>query len=244
METAITSAAMPSLNDRALSAWDYPKTPRMLRGYRIFAPGFRLLPVAGLALAFAVVLCAGCSDQVDEDVSGQVSGEAADSESGRLDLDDLRNMAVVGNAGAQFALGMIYATGDGVPEDTAVALQWMEKAAEQGHRQAQYELGSYYTLDHLARDYAKAADWLRRSAEQGYAPAQTSLGILYAAGQGVQQDFAEAFAWLSLAEEFGPNELAAESKRKVLKYLTPEELTRGLDLTDAYRDRMEKLRRH
>jgi hypothetical protein len=206
--------------------------------------GQRLWGYFGRALCLSVALCAGCSDQAGEAVSGQATGEAVGFENGRLGLDALRNMAAAGNAGAQFALGMIYATGDGVEVvDTTLGLQWMEKAAEQDHMQAQYELGSYYTLDHPERDYGKATEWLRRSAKQGYGPAQTSLGILYAAGKGVEQDFAEAFAWLSLAEESGPNELAIESKQKVLRYLTPEEFMRGLDLADSYRRHMESLQR-
>jgi TPR repeat protein len=170
-----------------------------------------------LILFFFLALCAACSD--DETTSSALDPTSG-SGNNIPDLAQLRGFADAGDAGAQFALGMIYATGDGVTTDRAVALDWMEKAAAQGHMQAQYEPGSYYILDHPARDFGKAAHWLRLSALQGYASAQISLGILYAAGRGVPRDFAEAFAWLSLAEALGQDPLAIESKRKVEQLLT------------------------
>jgi TPR repeat protein len=72
-----------------------------------------------LILFFFLVLCAACSD--DETTSSAldpISGSGADTS----DLGQLRAFADAGDAGAQFALGMIYTTGDGVAADRAVAL--------------------------------------------------------------------------------------------------------------------------
>ena len=49
-----------------------------------------------------------------------------------------------GHAGAQYNLGLRYATGRGVPEDDAEAVRWYRMAAEQGHAGAQYALGFMY----------------------------------------------------------------------------------------------------
>ena len=45
--------------------------------------------------------------------------------------------AETGYAPDQYTLGLIYANGDGVPEDDAEAVRWYRLAAEQGHASAQ-----------------------------------------------------------------------------------------------------------
>src|SRR6266699_2612959 len=49
-----------------------------------------------------------------------------------------------GDAAAQFQLGMLYASGMGVPRDIVKAAKWHRKAAEQGLTTAQYQLGLDY----------------------------------------------------------------------------------------------------
>ena len=61
------------------------------------------------------------------------------------DTPDLfRQAAEQGHASAQFNLGLMYATGEGVPEDDAEAVRWYRMAAEQGHAGAQFNLGLMY----------------------------------------------------------------------------------------------------
>ena len=69
--------------------------------------------------------------------------------------------------------------------------------AENGHAQAQYELGEAFFRGELgvAQDETEAAKWFRKAAEQNLAEAQYNLGVCYAKGQGVAQDAAEAVAW-------------------------------------------------
>ena len=43
---------------------------------------------------------------------------------------------------------------------------------------------------------AEAVKWLRKAADQGYAIAQTQLGYMYYGGEGVPQNYSEAYAWL------------------------------------------------
>ena len=52
-----------------------------------------------------------------------------------------RMAAEQGSADAQFALGVMYGNGDGVPRDYSEAVKWWRKAAEQGFAPAQYNLG-------------------------------------------------------------------------------------------------------
>ena len=50
------------------------------------------------------------------------------------DFDILMRGAQQGRAGAQFCVGYMYATGDGVRENHQEAAKWFRKAAEQGHK--------------------------------------------------------------------------------------------------------------
>ena len=117
-------------------------------------------------------------------------------------LAKLYQQAQAGDAAAQLDLGLRYVTGKGIAPDERAALRWIGKAAAQGHAAAQFELGSYYTLE-PHRDFGRAAALLRQSALQGFAPAQTSLALLYLTGAGVPEDRVEACAWLLLAAEQG-----------------------------------------
>ena len=105
-------------------------------------------------------------------------------------------LAEQGVAQAQYSLGFMYATGRGVPQDNAAAINWYRKAAELGHASAQNNLGVMYTAGRgVPQDYAEAARWYRRAAEQGNVLARNNLGFVYANGQGVPQDYAEAVKW-------------------------------------------------
>ena len=50
-----------------------------------------------------------------------------------------------GHAGAQFNLGVIYAKGQGIPQDNQQATHWFHLAAKQGHSGAQFNLGVMYS---------------------------------------------------------------------------------------------------
>jgi TPR repeat protein len=45
----------------------------------------------------------------------------------------------------------------------------------------------------------KEFNWYRKSAEQANVEAQYNLGQMYANGEGVPEDYVEAYAWLSIA---------------------------------------------
>ncbi|HEV2470730.1 MAG TPA: GAF domain-containing protein [Candidatus Sulfotelmatobacter sp.] len=59
-------------------------------------------------------------------------------------FDQLTQMAHKGDPAAQNALGLRYATGDGVKLNELEAVRWFTKAAEQGNVPAQSKLGSIY----------------------------------------------------------------------------------------------------
>jgi TPR repeat protein/putative methionine-R-sulfoxide reductase with GAF domain len=76
-------------------------------------------------------------------------------------LDQLRQMADNGDPAAQNALGLRYATGDGVRPDDHQALNWFTKAAEQGYIPAQSKLGSvYYRGRDIPQNFSQAYFWM------------------------------------------------------------------------------------
>ena len=78
----------------------------------------------------------------------------------------------------------------------------LKTKAEQGHIDAQLNLGMMYYHGHeITQDYKLAFYWFQKAAEQGESLAQYRLGNMYSKGEGVTQDFIEAHKWLSIAEK-------------------------------------------
>ena len=123
---------------------------------------------------------------------------------GTPDTPAVRERANRGDAEAQNNLGLLYDTGQGVPQDYATARGWYEKAAAQGNSSAQQNLGLlYYMGNGVPQHYTVARQWWEKAAAQGNANAQTTLGLLYANGQGVLQDYAKAQQWWKQAAAQG-----------------------------------------
>ena len=114
-------------------------------------------------------------------------------------------LAEQGDAGAQYQLGVMYAGGEGVPQDDSEALRWYHMAAEQGNAVAQRELGLMYsTGEGVPQDDVEATRWFRKAAEQGEGTAQLFLSDMYAAGAGgVPRDKVEEARWFRKAVEQG-----------------------------------------
>jgi tetratricopeptide (TPR) repeat protein len=94
------------------------------------------------------------------------------------------------------------------------AVRRYRKAAEQGHAQAQVNLGALYSKGlGVGQDYTEAVKWYRKAAEQEHAQAQNNLGVMYSEGQGVMQDFKEAARWYRKAAEQGVNYAKEALKR-------------------------------
>jgi len=76
------------------------------------------------------------------------------------DVHGYREGADQGVAWQQAALGYLYLTGQGVPQDYAESLKWYNKAAGQGFPEAQYFLAFiYFDGRGVPRDYSKAYFW-------------------------------------------------------------------------------------
>lgn len=149
-------------------------------------------------------------------------------------LEEWRPLALTGHAPAQFNLGVMYANGQGVPQDYKVAVEWFGKAAQQGHTSAQNNLGVMYE-DGLGvpQDYKTAVEWYGKAARQGLALAQNNLGVMYDNGRGVPQLRVVAYALFNLSAAGDPSENNAASKNRegLLETMSRAEIQAGQDLT-------------
>ena len=120
-------------------------------------------------------------------------------------------LAKEGYAKAQAALAWMYHTGNGVPKDTKVAVEWYLKAAKQGHTIAQNNLGVMYENGlGTPVNLKAAAAWYRDAADSGYPYAQYNIGRMYAEGLGVKQDIDEAKYWWRTASRQGVKKATEE----------------------------------
>jgi TPR repeat protein len=81
------------------------------------------------------------------------------------DIAALKKKAEQGDASAQFNLGAMYSSGQGVPQDYKEAVIWYRKAAEQGYANAQALLGVVYGLGQgVPQDYVESHKWINLAA--------------------------------------------------------------------------------
>lgn len=165
-------------------------------------------------------------------------------------FEEMRVNAEQGNAHAQFRVGRIYDENylfflavdkdsdvdssisfRKIKKDSAEAMKWYHKAADQGHTEAQIQLGyGYSTGEGVELDYAVGMKWYRKAAEQGDAQGQYMLGLIYSQSIGVQKDVVEAMKWFRKAAKQG--HVAAQSEinsRDDKGDLTPESKREGIE---------------
>ncbi|MGE5563307.1 MAG: SPOR domain-containing protein [Bacillota bacterium] len=107
-----------------------------------------------------------------------------------------RPLAEKGDPEAQFDLGQAYRWGRGVALNLAAAKTWYERAANQGQVDAQTTLG---LLLFQNGEQAQGLKWLKKAAEQDEPRAQLVYGTALVNGDGVTQDPALGYAFVSRA---------------------------------------------
>jgi len=159
------------------------------------------------------------------------------------ELQILRPLAEQGNALAQLGLGVMYANGQGVPQDDAQAVVWYRKAAEQGDADAQTIVALMYVNGHgVSQDYTQALIWYRKAADQGNDRAQFGLGLMYANGHGVPQDYVRAHMWFNIAAAAAAAGASDGSVRDAVKWrdlvatrMTPAQIAEGRRLAREWK---------
>lgn len=109
----------------------------------------------------AVLRSAEQGNPVAEYSVGRFYFDKATSASARAKgLADILDAATRNLAMAQDFMGMIYLQGRGVPQDTTVAMQWLNRAADYGAPAAQLQLGNMYAAGEVVpTDKGRAYFW-------------------------------------------------------------------------------------
>jgi TPR repeat protein len=111
----------------------------------------------------------------------------AAKEAFQKDLKVITPKAEAGDSEAQYQLGKHYDYGWGVERDALEAAKWYEKAAIQGHIEAQHSLGLLNTHagNYIFANPEDSVKWFRTAAEHGHPSSQHFLADAYVEGSGV-----------------------------------------------------------
>lgn len=127
----------------------------------------------------------GCSDR---------SRDSATFQGTPVDPEAERRLAALTELGerdpkAAYDLGLRFLRGDGVDRNSYQAIQWMRKAGEGGHTEAQFALGRLYLMgfEEMGSDPQEAEAWLTRAAANGHRGAKALLSDAQAAKKDEQR---------------------------------------------------------
>ena len=137
-----------------------------------------------------------------------------------------RPLAEKGDADAEFNLGQAYRLGRGVPTNLSAAKTWFERAATQGHLDAETTLGLLLFQNGEQPDGLK---WLKKAAAKDEPRALLVYGTALVNGDGVAQDPVLGYAYVSraAAQGLGP----AKTTLDQLDQLLPvTDRKRGIDI--------------
>lgn len=128
-------------------------------------------------------------------------------------------------APAQYELGFLYFGTGAIPRDLAESLRWFLLAAEQGHHEAEEAAADLYVDPNgpAGLNYPEAFRLYSLAAAAGNAAAQYDLGIMYALGEGIPVDNAEAYYWVVLAARAGTVQSAAGAMDIIAAELTEKQ---------------------
>jgi hypothetical protein len=114
------------------------------------------------------------------------------------------------------------------------AMDKFKALAEQGDKQAQFNVGAlYHHGEGVAQDDKQAALWGAKAADQGHLDAMDSLGVRYAKGEGVEKDMVQAYKWFSIAS-LSKHASAASNAKYAATQLTPEQLDQAQNLAKEW----------
>ena len=131
-----------------------------------------------------------------------------------LAFEYYRRAADDGNPAAGNAIGDLYRSGRGVPQDLKRAIAWYGWAADRGSAAAQLTLGYLYANGQgVTADDARAVDLYERAARQNLPGALNNLGFMVEHGRGVPRNLAEAASLYRRAAELGDRDAESNLAR-------------------------------
>jgi uncharacterized protein len=122
-------------------------------------------------------------------------------------LREFRIAALNGDARAQYNLGVMYRTGNGVSQDYQEADRWYRNASEHGHVLAQFSLGLMY--------------------KEGF------IGKKYVQDQGIVNNYVKAYKWFSIAAA-GGHTLSEETMGTIVDKMSDDEVLTAQNLAQKW----------
>ena len=127
------------------------------------------------------------------------------------ELRKLIERAIFNDRSAQYDLGVVLLTGEGLPQDRSAGLEWVVRAAEQGLPAAARRIARQQRSgEAIEVDESKIAEALKSQAEAGDLETVRALAPMIIAGRGVKQDPVQGIALLTRAAERGSAEAEKE----------------------------------
>ena len=162
------------------------KTKRRVSGSRPLKLAMLVASVFVAVVALYLILPAGGNLLAETPFynvrpAAQTSTQAPVSGDDVCVLAQLQRRADGNDTSAQLELAERYLAGDGVEQDKLEGLTYLERAAEGGHPQAQYQLGVWYAEE--GESLEQAERWLRSAVAAGVVEATAYLDTLEAGVQ-------------------------------------------------------------
>jgi Sel1 repeat-containing protein len=112
-------------------------------------------------------------------------------------------LAKRGDHRAMYALGSMYAAGQGVEKNLKRSFELFSEAAKNGRADAMYKLGLMYEQGlWVKQNHKKSIRYYQKSAKKGYPLGQYKLGLMYEQGLGIKESLVNAYAWLVIAGHY------------------------------------------
>jgi len=156
----------------------------------------------------------------------------------------LTREANTGDPLAQHELGLRYLMGESVAADTAYAVYWIKKAADQNLTSAKYNY-AILLINGMGVEWNPfvAFKYFKSAAENGMVQAQYIVGVLYTDNLTVKRDWNQSYYWIkkSAEGEYEPAvdiiaQLEPRISRTVVDSLLNRELTSYTDKTEPLSD--------
>lgn len=152
---------------------------------------------------------------------------------GRFDLV-LREALIpasVGDARAQFVLGLLHEARNFEGCNMAKAIEWYGKAAEQDYMRANYKLGDIFLRGAgVSKDPARGFSHMLRAAEAGDNNGQATVAWAYFLGRGVDRNIPLALHWAEEGARRHPNAVALLAHMNFYGVGTPKDVAKAVDL--------------
>lgn len=150
-------------------------------------------------------------------------------------LGQLQSAAERGDAEAQYELAEALRNGKGITKNEKLALVWYRFAADQGHLDAQIQMGLAYQYgdEGVQKSIPQAMNWYLRAAEKGHTGAQYALAELHS----LNKEYAAAYSWfMASSKERGslaPMALTALGEMHEKGLGIPQDYEKALDFYES-----------